>query len=594
VADLTTTLQGLETELALLESLEEIAAALEEFGSTLSTYQGANAEEHLTDDSSLQWLLGKLKDPLTKLESIEEAHETLTKGAGAASDFAGHFSTVQSMVDVIAKAETASGAEQADALKSIVDGMPGLATALLGLGELNPVIGTFLVLYGKAIESAAVVIGQVEARHAEQMEIIDSRGEVDVEALLAQREAAAESAAYARQQLRDEYHRVLDAWIARTAAEDRSRYKVVARFCARKNADAVRNALLHASGIPVTIKGRDLSIVGKTDVDESDLADLDAWLEGVDGIIAQEMATATDGGPGSANAVQRAKELTDRKAQVQDSLKDVKKCITKRWEWELTHGAGSGRRRLLIGGGGAFAGLALIGALIVLPLDSPEPSPTTTTVSSPTTASEVAAPPDLTSPTTIPEATTEPLSSCELAKRDAEVLEVSSPEFGATHPSTYTRSEAYESGFATPPLEWGVLPDATTEVAIVMLLVPDSQAADYTGAEDPFAISGGASHRWIAAGLDPADVPNGIGSTSLSTPISNYSSGAVELDHGAVGVEVDGEPASNKFVGGSTDDLLLVGVFALCDPDTGARDNYRASWLAANAVTYGWAFAAAP
>ena len=171
---------------------------------------------------------------------------------------------------------------------------------------------------------------------------------------------------------------------------------------------------------------------------------------------------------------------------------------------------------------------------------------------------------------------------------------MSSPDFDGTHPSTYTRSESYDSGFATPPLDWGSLPEATTEVAIVMLLVPDTQAADYTEAEDPFAISGGASHRWIVAGLEPADVPTGIGGTNLAVPISTYSAGAVELDHGAVGVEVDGESVSNKFVGGSTGDVLLVGIFALCDLDPSERDNYRASWLAVNSITYGWAFATAP
>ena len=368
MSDALSTLDQLDRQLKLLDSLEEIGDALDEYGERLADYTTANVEGKFSEDASVDWLLGHLKDALTSIEAIGEPYDTLTGPAGTVGDIAGHYNTVQDMLSGIARAESLSGTEKADVLKSIVEGMPGLASALTGLGGFNPVIGIFITLYGKAIESAGIVIGMISVRHDEQMAIISSRGELDVEALLAERNAAAEQARRARQGLQDEYDRVFAAWLDEKHAKGKADRRVATRYCVQQNRDTIRRALAEASRFQPS--GANSALSETTSVDETDLNDVDAWVKGIAGDISEAMVAAAEGDPTGA-LTERARRLSDAKYEVQQLLKPVKDCIRERLNWMATRGEGSGRRRRLVmaGGGGIFGVGLLVSAFVLLPGD---------------------------------------------------------------------------------------------------------------------------------------------------------------------------------------------------------------------------------
>lgn len=389
-------LEELDRQLNLLKSMDEVSDALDEYAGNLKTGTGADVETKLSDDTSVDFLLGKLKDALTGIEGIKEPYEKLTGPAGTVDKIASGYKTVNDMLQAVAKAESLSGQEQAEVLGQIVDGMPGLASALTGLGSLNPVIGSFLLLYGKAIESAAVVIGIIEARNQEIVDIIRSRGELDVEAILALQEADRQAREEARQALADEYDRALDAYLSRKAVKDETERRIASRYSVRTHADATHAALAAASRFPTRGTGTDIALSDHPDIDEGDLADLDEWVKAIEG----DIVSANQRGD-----AERARELTDAKYEVLDHLAPIKKGIIERLEgMEHSEAAGGKRTRgtvketvptrrwwwALVGG---LVLLAIIAGVVLLSGSDPEdPSlaqgETTTTEASPTTTTE--------------------------------------------------------------------------------------------------------------------------------------------------------------------------------------------------------------
>lgn len=164
-------LQSIDAEIALLESLDEITQEIQQFNDALSTYTGANIVDFLTDDTSGKYMLGHLKDALFKFSSTaEKYYKPLADASGKLSTISSLFTTINETIKLATTNDTASAADQLRSLNTILSGMTTVAKVLTRVGSVNPAIGAFFILYGEAIESAAIVIDLIEKRVAEQKE----------------------------------------------------------------------------------------------------------------------------------------------------------------------------------------------------------------------------------------------------------------------------------------------------------------------------------------------------------------------------------------------------------------------------------------
>ena len=257
---------------------------------------------------------------------------------------------------------------------------------------------------------------------------------------------------------------------------------------------------------------------------------------------------------------------------------------------------GVSRRAVLIAGAGIFA-VAMFGLVLFLPgsgddgagpsgNDGPSSALSGSGSSPSGSGSSPSGSPSSGSPTSSggPAAPAES-TACELRREEQIVLDFSSADIQPTIPAQYFQSNAYASGFVTPPFEWSPVPPETTEVAILILRLTDERAADYLNDPELWLHQVPTGQiRWILSGVDPS--LTSLPSTSLTSPPP---AGSVEQgDHSPV-VTVDGEQMSNKFVGPDINGrYFMFAAFALCDRQSAPRDAFMEGGLQRDSIAIGW------
>ena len=379
-------LQQLDAQIALYENATDIADALDSFASHLGQYTGADAGSVLTDDPALKFELDQLQSAATKLaKTLETYHTPLTDGASLAGDIANLANMVDTIATTAREAGSMSGADQARTLGKLISQVKSAAGFLGKVGGLNPVIGAMLIAYGAALESAAVGIEQIQDYVDRRDDAIRAAGgettKAELEAQRAAEEAAAreEARAEARKAMEREW---LDLVLRRQAildqihrADTRRAYDV----CARQHATALPDIAQRAS--------RHGGIASNAPPNGDTLEQLVGWVGKMEEAIAEGYARVAElqanGRDAEADAERaRLEELVDAKYDVAGRLRPVLDCVRQVLDKYSTAAVRS-RRKLILAGGGALAGLALIGAVVFLPGGgSPEPaaSPAAATV----------------------------------------------------------------------------------------------------------------------------------------------------------------------------------------------------------------------
>lgn len=145
-------LESLDQQIDLINLLKDIDEELAQFRDSLSTPR--------TGDSTADFTIDRLKDLLENLSgTLGELAGPLNEAIGKASEYTSAVQSVTGMIEAVETAHTATGQQQAEALASL---WGHWTSALPLLVAVNPVIGAYFMLIGTAIESAAVVIGQLE------------------------------------------------------------------------------------------------------------------------------------------------------------------------------------------------------------------------------------------------------------------------------------------------------------------------------------------------------------------------------------------------------------------------------------------------
>lgn len=391
------TLAEIGAEIELLETVEQFGAEVQQFTDWLSTLSGGDVESWLAADSlqggrpagvdkSVQYELGKLKDAAFEfsetLSGFADQFKPLTDAAGTADDVNSVVQAISSLSTMIGRADEAVGAQKASELANVISSIKDVSTLLTGL-SLNPVIGVFIGLYATALNDAAIGLEKIDAYAARRNDIINSRGgEVDYEAIEAERAAEAASAEEARQavtaRLNELYARRGEA-IARLQAGD---YQRALNLCARNHQAELREIIQIAAG--------EGGVIGNAPPNGETLGELERWVENANGAAFDLMVQAANAPEGSAarqQATDRLNKLTEARSRVVDGLGPLRDCVRDTLERYGTStgdvavpaatgdevasagagGGGSGNRRaMFIGGAGIFA-MAMVAVVLLLP-----------------------------------------------------------------------------------------------------------------------------------------------------------------------------------------------------------------------------------
>ena len=240
------------------------------------------------------------------------------------------------------------------------------------------------------------------------------------------------------------------------------------------------------------------------------------------------------------------------------------------------------------------AGIGVIGLIAVVSLTGDDEPPATapgtatgSTAGTPATESPDAMP-GTTAPSAVAVATTAPADACAAAAQQDYDMQFSSVDVIDGIGEEFSQRAGEETGYQTPSFTWSGIPQAATELAIVMQWVPENRREDIVSATDLWETAEPAgSSRWVLRGIDPTST--GIDRTNLDTGLPE---GTHEVDHTGGVVQIGGAPAANKFLGPDAPGrTYMFTLLALCDPELGTPFDESLGWFRRFAIDTTWFFA---
>ena len=381
------TLAEINEQIELLEVAERFGTKLQEFTDWLSTFAGGEAVNWASDDPTVQFVLGGLKDAAFEfsetLGGFAENFEPLTDAAAAAGNINTAVQTALSIVTAIDELEEDVGADKAGQLADILSNLTSLSQLLTGL-SLNPIIGVFIGLYATALKSAMIPIQIIADRAAIRDDVTESStAGIDVEVALAAQEAAAEARANVALAFSTERSRLYARRSELIAALQGVQYTVALDFSASRHPDEMREL--------IDITSEQAGITSDAPINGDTLAGIEGWIGSATAAefdLYVEAQAAPAGSEARANAINSLSTLNDARHRVTELLGPIRSTVTGALE---TYGystadpgpqasapqasdastgtgiAGLGRRGVMLGGGGIFAA-AMVGLVLFLPL----------------------------------------------------------------------------------------------------------------------------------------------------------------------------------------------------------------------------------
>ena len=361
--------EQLEQELDLLETLQEVTQELGQFTQWLNGLTGADAGAWLSDDATVKYELGQLKSLIGKLTSefgdaFKAGYGPLGEAAGAGGKYVATLSSLNSLVQVIDKADEASGADQARCLADLLAAAQQLTGLLVAI---NPVLGVFFGLYVTALQSAAVGIAKIQDYVDDRNEaILIAGGEVPQAEVPPDTTAEEEAEEALQRQIDDTFDRWLDAVFARDEKERRKAETdrlAALDIGARSHPEAVAAATERGSQIG--------GLVGSgLPANRHTMEAISRWIDDVDGEIANANSIAQEAKAAGNEevyeaAVEKAQTYTEAKYDVLGMLRPVFETA-RDVQPQSTKSASSGRRLITFGAGGVLAGMLLLGGVFWL------------------------------------------------------------------------------------------------------------------------------------------------------------------------------------------------------------------------------------
>ena len=304
------TLAEINEQIELLEVAERFGTKLQEFTDWLSTFAGGEAGDWVSDDPTVQFVLGGLRDAAFEfsetLGGFAENFDPLTDAAGAAGDINTAVQTALSIVTAIDELQEDPGADKAGQLADILSNLTSLSQLLTTL-SLNPVIGVFIGLYATALKSAMIPIQIIADQVAIRGEVIESStAGIDIEAELAEQDAAAESAADAQLAVSEQLSALHARRSELIADLQGGQYVVALDFAASRHPDEMRELISIASeqgGIT-----SDAAVNGET------LGQIETWVGSATEAsfdLMTEAAAVPEGSEARADAIESLDTLND-------------------------------------------------------------------------------------------------------------------------------------------------------------------------------------------------------------------------------------------------------------------------------------------
>ena len=214
--------------------------------------------------------------------------------------------TALSIVTAIDELQEDPGADKAGQLADILSNLTSLSQLLTTL-SLNPVIGVFIGLYATALKSAMIPIQIIADQVAIRGEVIESStAGIDIEAELAEQDAAAESAADAQLAVSEQLSALHARRSELIADLQGGQYVVALDFAASRHPDEMRELISIASeqgGIT-----SDAAVNGET------LGQIETWVGSATEAsfdLMTEAAAAPEGSEARADAIESLDTLND-------------------------------------------------------------------------------------------------------------------------------------------------------------------------------------------------------------------------------------------------------------------------------------------
>ena len=527
--------------------------------------------------------------------------------------------TALSIVTAIDELQEDPGADKAGQLADILSNLTRPSQLLTTL-SLNPVIGVFIGLYATALKSAMIPIQIIADQVAIRGEVIESStAGIDIEAELAEQDAAAESAADAQLAVSEQLSALHARRSELIADLQGGQYVVALDFAASRHPDEMRELISIASeqgGIT-----SDAAVNGET------LGQIETWVGSATEAsfdLMTEAAAAPEGSEARADAIESLDTLNDARHRVGELLGPIRGTVTGALE---TYGystadpgpqasvsqaagtaggiAGLSRRAVMIGGGGIFA-IAMVGLVLLLPGggDAGNPGESGGSSSSGSSSSGSGSSGSGSSGSgssgsgSAGVVATAPPTACELRREEQIVLDFSSPEIGLDSstgalaiPELYNGRDSYTNEFRTPSFQWSQVPPEATEIAILIFHPTSATVDEFLNLANPWWDGPPTGvERWVATGIDPA--VTSLSNSSLSIPLP---AGVIEHRNLGPGVSIEGADGNSRFVGPFFPERhFIFAVFALCDRQSVTRDLYRGHGLMNDAIAVGWFMAEPP
>jgi hypothetical protein len=361
------TLDEINAQIELLEVAERFGAKTQQFTDWLSTFAGGEVVNWVSDDETVRFILGGLKDAAFEfsetLGGYAENFEPLTDAAGTAGNINTAIQTALSIVTAIEEADEAVGADKAAQLAGILNNLTAFSQLLTGL-SLNPIIGVFIGLYATALQNAVAGIQVIADSVAIRDEVIESSTEgIDIAAAQAAQQAAEDAAAENQLALTEELNGLYAARADRIAALQGTQYTVALDFAASRHPEEMRELI----GIATEHGG----VTSNAPVNGATLSQLEAWVISATEAafdLMTEAAAAPEGSEARANALESLNTLNDARRGVTELLGPIRGTVTGALETYGYSTADPEPQAAMTGGavGGASAGMVAIGVGVLI------------------------------------------------------------------------------------------------------------------------------------------------------------------------------------------------------------------------------------
>lgn len=183
------------------------------------------------------------------------------------------------------------------------------------------------------------------------------------------------------------------------------------------------------------------------------------------------------------------------------------------------------------------------------------------------------------------EATPTTLGSCATAAAQPNSMTFASTEFGdGRMAESWAAYYSEENDFPTPSFEIGGVPEGTTELAIVIINVPEGAREEVANATELWTTSVPAGNvHWILTGISPdtTHIAAAVGGVGLPE-------GAIEQDHNSYGAGDPGDVHYNRFLGPHSGEMFLFTLFAMCEPEGDWYSTGNPAWMRGWAIANTW------